>query len=298
MARFTKTAFKRSLSPRQTLAVTLDRPRTAALAFDRVYAPSDAKVPGEITPGFAWLGTETKAQRDPFVRTHVTRKDGTRDHSAMAVAAERATLQLQLTRSKDAMFVALGREGYRPVEFLDNVEQTYTPGNDRYIFAILEGMVDIDENHLNWAQVREFRKDEEAFLAYRAMVRWFNKECKGMGQREAEDHVFLTYENGIAALRKHGILTTLGAISTVIGPGAVALLTASVWVAGIVSATAASTAFAAKLWEVRLHRKETRFLGPVAYIQRLQRLEQIRRSVDAEHRAALAAGRDMILDDV
>lgn len=221
-------------------------------------------------------------------------KDGTPRPEALSVASTRETLQYQLRTEKDSLFGALGREGYRAVEFLDRVEQTYKPGNDRFIFAILEGPLSVDEETLNWVQVREFRKDKDAFFAYKGMVRWFNKECAGMGQREAEDHLYLSYESSKAALKKHGIVATIGAITTLLSPAAVGWLTASVWAAGIVLAGSAGLTVSAKLNEIRLQRKESKQIGPLAYIQKLERLPEIRRAVAAETKAALAAGRDMI----
>lgn len=291
MGAFTK-KLKPRIEPRKTLAVTLDRSKTAALAFDRVYAGNDADVPGEITPGFSWLGSPPQATKDPFIRVFPNRVG-----VGIKTAPTRETLQHQLQTTKDRLFVVLSREGYQPVEFLDTVEQTYKPGDDCYLFGILEGLVGISEESLNWAQVREFRKDEEAFLAYRAMVRWFNEKCKGMGKREAEDYVYFAYENGQAALKKHGILTTIGAVSTVVAPAIASWLTASVWAAGVVLAAAGGTTFGVRFAEARLQRKETRLQGPLAYIQKLEGLGQIQRNVAAETKAALAAGRDMIPDD-
>lgn len=296
MGAFTKN-LKPRLAPRKTLAVTLDRAKTAALAFDRVYAGGDADVPPEITTGFTWLGNNTRATKDPFIRVFSKHRDGTLNPAGMKTEPVRETLQHQLQTAKDSLFVALSREGYQPVEFLDTVGQTYKPGDDRYIFGILEGLVGIDEANLNWAQVREFRKDEEAFLAYRAMVKWFNEKCKGMGQREAEDYVYFAYENGQTALKKHGILTTIGAVSTVIAPAITGWLTASVWAAGVILGVAGTTTFGVRFVEAHLQRKETRLQGPLAYIQKLEGLGHIQRAVAAETRAALAEGRDMIPDD-
>lgn len=295
MGKFSKRLKANGVSHRMTLAVTLDRPKTAALAFDRVYAGSDAKLPGEITPGFAWLGTNTKAQKDPFIRVY-TSKDGKPRPEAMSVASSRETLEYQLRANKDRLFGALGREGYRPVEFLDHVEQTYTPGNDPFIFATLEGVMGIDEESLNWAQVGEFRKDKDASIAYRGLVRWFDKECKDMKQHQAEDHVVFTYESGQAALKKHGIVPAFGAITTLLSPAVVGLLTASFWAAGIVFAGSAGITVTAKLNEIRLQRKESKLVGPLAYIQKLERLPKIRQAVAAETRAKLAAGRDIVED--
>lgn len=295
MGAFTKKLRPR-LAPRLTLAVTLDRAKSAALAFDRVYAGSDANIPGEITPGFSWFGKAMPAAKDPSIRVSMRRKDGTFDPSAIKTAPTRETLQRQMRTEKDSLFVFINREGYQPVEFLDTVEQTYKPGDDRYIFGVLEGLVGIDEESLNWAQVREFRKDGEAFLAYRNMVQWFNEKCKGMGQRQAEDYLYSACETGRTALNKHGILPTIGAVSTVLAPAVAGWLAASVWAAGVVLAAAGGVTFGVRFAEARLQRKETRLQGPLAYVQKLQGLEQIRLNVAAETRAALAAGRDMIPD--
>ncbi len=285
MARFTNNLLK----PRNTLAVTLDRPKTAALAFNRVYAPNDLGVPGEITPGFVWL------QKDMLIHAKMTRSDGTPDPNALIAGITRPTLNQHLKTDKDALFGALAREGYRPIEFLDNLEQTYSAGKDRYIFAVLDGYVEIEETNLNWEQVIEFRKDAEAFLAYQALVGWFDKECKEMERRQAEQHVFQTYENGRAALLKHGIVPSYGTVGTLLTAAIVPWFSPlSFWGAGIAS-TLSGLGVAAKLWEGHLQKKETKRLNaPLAYIQKLQTLPSISAALAAEHREALAAGRDML----
>lgn len=283
MGKFTK----KVLRPRRTLAVTLDRPKTAALAFDRVYAPDDMGLPGEVTPGFSWLG------KSNMVHVSMTRTDGTKDPNALVTGVTRGTLQDQLRTQKDALYKDISREGYHPVEFLDHIEQTYAPGNDRYIFAVLEGLVAIDEALLEWGQICEFRKDEDAFAAYRSLVGWFDKECKGMGYRQAEQHVCQTYENGRAALQKHGIIPAVGAVATLLGASLGPWFSPlPVWAAGVLTG-ASVYHVGAKILEYRLQRKEsTRLYAPLAYIQKLETLESIRTSLAADHREELAAGRD------
>lgn len=284
------------LKPKRILAVTLDRPKTAALAFDKVYAPTETNVPADITPGFVWF-PGPQASRDPFIKVQKVNVDGTEDASAIKVTTSRAGMMYQLTARKDAMFSALASQGYRPVEFQDASAQTYSPGNDRYIFAILDGLVGIDETTLAWEQVSEFRKDGEAFRAYQAMVQWFNRECKGMGHREAETHILSTYEKGLIALKKHGVMPVSGTLATLLGAPAIAWITQIPWVGGIASIVG-GVAVMAKIYEASLQRKETRFNGPVAYIQKLNSLSGIRQKVIAEHRGALAAGLDMIREDL
>jgi|GEM_PF-3641715 len=60
MGKFTKRIA--SQRKRVRMAVTLDRAKAAALSFDAVYAPTDAEVPGTITPGSV-PGSARKAHR-------------------------------------------------------------------------------------------------------------------------------------------------------------------------------------------------------------------------------------------
>jgi len=266
MGRFASNVIK----PRKTLAVTLDRAKTAALAFDRVYGPSEANIPGEIGPGFAWAAAAHP--RGYLMHVKMTRPDGTENPSAMAVANVMETLQGNLRDRKDQLFAALKREGYRPVEVLDEPGQTYSEGDDPFILAVLEGIVRIDESALTWAQVQEFRKDQGAFADYRSLVTWFNKELKGVNEREAEERLLQAYENGKAALRKHGVVTVLGSIATIASPAVLSWLDPSSVIlnSGIILGTAGLGALAT-VRQVFFKRKELASSGPTAYVSRLGR---------------------------
>lgn len=291
-----------SPSPRQTLAVTLDQPKTAALAFDRIYAPMEAGVPVELTPGFAWIsrwGAVEERIQPAEEQPNVTRLGhhgkgifrATTPSLRVKVATDRGSLQHQLRTCKDALWVALERENLRPVEFLDDIAQTYSPGDHQFVMSVVEGVVGIDEYALSWAQVVEFRKDVESREAYRAMTLWFNDSCKGMSKSEVEDRVCLAYEQGKIALKKHGILAQAGAAATILGPATQKIMDDTWWLAGL-----AVPALVVGIYMLRLNRKETRLRGPLAYIQKLENLGDIKRWVDAETRAKLAAGRDMVED--
>lgn len=282
---------KSSWQGTRTLAVTLDRPKTAALAFDYIYAPTESAVPGEFTPGIVWA-TSHKGAKNPFIRALV---DGKPNPGRGTVTCDRKSLETQLRFHKDAFYAALEQEGYRPIEFLNTVEQTYAPGDVPFVFAILKGIVEVDENHLFWEQVREFRKDKDANLAYKALIRWFDKECKGWSRAQIEDHLILTLESGQNALKKHGVVANAGGIATLAGTSA------ALWFSQVPTVAAISTGVAviggiSWMVNLRLQRKENRLNGPLAYVQKLDSLPGIRTELLAEHRALLAAGRDMVED--
>ncbi len=302
MGLFTEKLRKPRVSPRQTLAVTLDQPKTAALAFDRIYAPMEAGVPAELTPGFLWIAKwGALEERIPHAKEqpNVTRVGhhgkgivrATTYSPHVKIATNRDTLQRDLRTRKDALWVAIERENFRPVEFLDDIAQTYSPGDHQFAMSIVEGIVGVDEYALSWAQVVEFRKDLESREAYRAMMLWFNDSCKGMGKDEVEDRVCVAYDQGKIALKKHGIIAQAGAVAAILGSATQKLMDDTWWMAGL-----AVPALVAGIYIVRLNRKETRLRGPLAYIQKLENLGKLKQWVDAETRAKLAAGRDMVED--
>lgn len=291
-----------SPSPRKSLAVTLDQPKTAALAFDRIYAPMEANVPAELTPGFVWISKWGKVEdriRHAKELPNVMRVGhhgkgivrATVPSPRLKIATDRNSLQHQLKTCKDALWVALERENFRPVEFLDDVAQTYSPGDHQFVMSVVEGLVGIDEHALNWAQVVEFRKDLESRDAYRAMTLWFNDSCKGMAKSEVEDRVCSAYEQGKVALNKHGIIAQAGTVAAILGPATQKIVNDSWWFAGLTL-----PALVVGVYILNLSRKETRLRGPLAYIQKLERLGEIKQRVNAETRAKLAAGRDMVED--
>jgi hypothetical protein len=273
MGKFTSKLLKRPrLAGRPTLAVTLDRPKTAALAFDHVYAPTDVSVPNEITAGFTWMDRGSRKQ-DMLIEVSFTGTDGTKNPALIGVSTNRAGLIHSLQHRRLDMFRALRARGFQPVEFLESYADTYEPGNDRHIFAVLEGLVDIDEAALSWSQVSEFRSDTDALVDYRRLVDWFNLRLKGAGVREAEDRLAATVEAAEAAMKKHGIVGADGIMAAIV-PATVVAAIGHPWTAAGVAATLFGGRVVAKFWETRLKKKEELRSGPAAYVRRLEGLSR------------------------
>ena len=290
MGRFTKLLSKRRppRAGRPRVAITLDRAKTAALAFDHVYAPTDTEVPNEITTGFTWVDRGAR-KHDLLLEASFTATDGTKNPAMLGVSSSRAGIVESLQHRRKDMFRVFLDKGFQPVEFLESYRDTYEPGNDRHIFAVLEGFVDIDEATLSWSQVSEFRSDSEALADYRRLVNWFNLNLKGAGVREAEDRVAATMDAAQAAMTKHGIVATKGVLAAIVPSAVVAAIGQPLTVAAAMGSAVFAGGLFASFWETRLKNKGEVQSGPAAYVRRLDGLH--RSSVGATAPKALPPGR-------
>jgi len=177
----------------------------------------------------------------------------------------RETLRGHLRDRKDQFYRAMRGEGFEPVEFLDRASDTYSPGDHDFVFAVLSGAVGIDEEALSWEQVREFRKDIDAFDDYRRLVEWFDEDIEGAGQRQAEDKLIGTCERAGVALKKHGVKTAIGVLGIVI-PTSLGTVLAETFAPGsaLLSMAGGAGGVELLLYKARLEKKEMLMKGPLA----------------------------------
>jgi hypothetical protein len=101
-----------------------------------------------------------------------------------------------------------------PTEEDRNAE--YKKGDHAVVVALLSGAPVVEEDRLEWGQVREFRADEIARGAYWEFVDWLDEEMAGQTSGSIAERIegkLAGYEN---ALEKHGIATALGGISALL----------------------------------------------------------------------------------
>ena len=91
-------------------------------------------------------------------------------------------------------------------------DREYTEGDRQVILAILDGLQMVDEEHLSWDQVYEFRKDKKAQMKYRRLVHWLDKSMVGKSLPFIEDQIGIMIDDYECAMRKHGLKTALGTI--------------------------------------------------------------------------------------
>jgi len=74
----------------------------------------------------------------------------------------------------------------------------------------------VDEDLLTWQQVCDFRRDGRARKSYRRLAHWVDKDMVGKSEEFVMNEVAERYEAYLWALKKHGIATTIGALSSIL----------------------------------------------------------------------------------
>lgn len=92
---------------------------------------------------------------------------------------------------------------------LDNVQS-------KVISVCIDNFPKISEGNLDWEQVLDFKRDNASVDTLHRFHRWIRLELNDMSKNEIEDILIKDLEDYKFSLKKHGILTTTGAISTVV----------------------------------------------------------------------------------
>ncbi|MCP3998852.1 MAG: hypothetical protein GY722_27840 [bacterium] len=111
---------------------------------------------------------------------------------------------------------------------MESQEQEYRPGTHQVLAAALSDLQIVDESQLSWEQVLEFRRDSDARLKYRRLMRWIDSQLNEYSPCEIEERFALKLDDYEWALRKHGIKSALGTVSCLIDPKFLASVSAAV----------------------------------------------------------------------
>ena len=223
----------RRIAPTESVAVAL-RPKTAALCFDRVWGfGSGADIPAEI--GFF---TGCEAERE-VVRLSVLQEEDPDFLSFDAAVEDSATgfafifqavaafpeiifeqLRMPGRTSWDAVALGISSELNRTIPVVYPSEearkQEYESGKNAVIVGILDGLDVVDEAHTTWDQVFEFRRDPVARQKYNRFVHWLDKDMVGKDSEFIRADVIERFDGYSWAIRKHGLKTVLGTLSTML----------------------------------------------------------------------------------
>lgn len=114
-------------------------------------------------------------------------------------------------------------------------DAAYGPGGHSVLVAALTNLGIINEESLDWQQVIEFRSDREARGKLQRFRQWAEMEMEGRTASEIADEIGLRVEDYKWSLKKHGIETILGALSTTLDSS---VLTGAAAAGGVVGAAA------------------------------------------------------------
>lgn len=100
--------------------------------------------------------------------------------------------------------------------FEQEAENSLDNAQSKVISVCIDNFPKIAEENLDWEQVLDFKRDDVAIDALYRFHRWIRLELNNKSKNEIEDILLKDLEDYKFSLKKHGILTTTGAISTVV----------------------------------------------------------------------------------
>jgi len=90
----------------------------------------------------------------------------------------------------------------------------------------------VSSNGVNWNQIVDFREDKESLRKYRALRNWFRQGLKANSVSEATDIIGQKLEDYEWAIRKHGLKTITGTLTSVLDSKQLIALTSASSAAG------------------------------------------------------------------
>lgn len=223
--------------PGDQVGIAFRSPKTAALAFDKIWAPfrhmevtEFGKAPEPDRMQIVMRTTENYVP--PSIRCY---------HGSVEEAFVLGHLHAAIIRG---LAEAIGSHGQSPTidgirldlerflaevlseglsanvvpMFLDRKEREaqYREGNRSDVVQVLSTLPIPVEQNLEWEQVLEFRADTVARTKYRAFVHWLDEKMVGRSFSFIQDAIHLRHYEYKRALRKHGIQTKVGVLERVI----------------------------------------------------------------------------------
>jgi hypothetical protein len=93
-------------------------------------------------------------------------------------------------------------------------EFRYKNKDTRVIHAVIQNLEIVDEQVLTWEQIIDFKKDHEMQKKYKRLIHWLDSDMIGRDVKYIEDEIAIRLDDYTRALKKHGIMTVTGAISS------------------------------------------------------------------------------------
>jgi hypothetical protein len=246
------------LKPSESCVVALECPRTAALCFDRVWSipideidcPEDISFNGTSdaeTVAALWIhywknvGSQFKDFRDIDVKALA---------NALVKGDTKAIMERDELMALYSTALLLGTltGGFEPVKNpLHKMTRTlctdlqkkipqvvslyasevardaeYIAGDRTVIITALRQLQVVDEEELSWEQVMEFRLDRSSRTDYQRLVHWLDDEMIGRSTEYIIDEIGVRLERYKQALKKHGLKSRIGLLTSILDPKALA----------------------------------------------------------------------------
>jgi Ca2+/Na+ antiporter len=238
----------------ETAAVALGNPKTAALCFDRVWSGASGNIPESID--FSGT-TDVEVRFLAFVSLArcadlIEHEEARRQVQERCFRLLEGDLQglvspLETPYMIDAFTRAIAdrvNRGYRlsaatAFRYHQDCNAAYRPGSRASVIAVLSEVPVVSEENLGWDQVQQVRADNESQRRLKRLMHWLDSEMAGKSPSFIADEIEERLHEYKLTLRKHGLETSLGTISSILDSK---LLVGGA--AAVASVTYASDAFA------------------------------------------------------
>ena len=183
----------------ESVAITHNKVKTAALCYDRIWAPliasEDKLIPKSIR---CW-------EVSPMKIVIMASAEKTTELLRRTFRPFVRSISKQFpTKSQISLVAIYGSVNERDREYLE--------GDRKVVVATLADLKVVDERQLTWEEVLEFRADEENRQKYKRFLHWLDKEMLGKSQAFIEDEISIRLEDYKQAIKKHGIKTVIGTV--------------------------------------------------------------------------------------
>jgi len=245
--------------PGESAAVSFDRPRTTALFFDKIWCaygsvPEDLAFGGNTDFEKVLLICNVLLEAVEHTNQLVTR-NGLPDSAHLDMFRQKCLATIRkagfsefiykdsnvwpninnLTHFLGDYFAKRYSIAVTPIYSGTGIIDTeYSPGNKEIVIHSLSEIDVLDEAKIEWQQVYEFRKDHEAKRKLHRMMHWLDADMVGKSANFIQDELNIRLEDYQWTIRKHGLKTISGSISSILG---LAELTAAATVTTAVTLT-------------------------------------------------------------
>lgn len=161
-----------------------------------------------------------------------------------------------------------------PIYVSENMfDSEFRAGSELAYTALLNNLPLVQESGISWDQVLDFRKDKEAVWKYRSLRLWVHDGLQAKSVQEANDIIADKVEKYEFAIRKHGLKTITGSLSSVLD---------SKYVAGLAIGSGLATLIAGPIWSLIASGSLTIGKIAVEIADHLIDLSNIKRGVNSE----------------
>jgi hypothetical protein len=209
--------------------------KRAALLFDRIRKPwlsHDDSIPTSLLFDIPNNRSNFNTVWEKYLN-ELFKKDKMSKHMPQNIPTAGETLnvinEFQLRVTVESFLLA----GYTVTPVYNSQQRfflDYPAGNNIVYQAALENLPEIIEDQVSWEQVIEFRSDKDAIRKYRALRLWLEYSLSAQSVENARDLIARGIEDYEWAIRKHGLKTATGALSSIFSLNGLISLTAGVGV--------------------------------------------------------------------